>query len=81
MSRWGDDIDEELKRKEKIKVGFMFSFKGMSHVVRQIEETTKEWDDKYFLLVEMEKRTDKIKYMWYTVRKLKDVEGSKERKK
>lgn len=47
MSRWGDDIDEELKRNEKIKVGFMFSFKGMSHVVRQIEETTKEWDDKY----------------------------------
>ena len=47
MSRWGDDNDEELKRNEKIKVGFMFSFKGMSHVVRQIEETTKEWDDKY----------------------------------
>lgn len=47
MSRWGDDIDEELKKNEKVKAKFMISFKSMNYVVRQIEETTKEWDDKY----------------------------------
>lgn len=47
MSRWGDDIDEELKKNEKVKAKFMISFKTMNYVVRQIEETTKEWDDKY----------------------------------
>ena len=43
MSRWGDDIDEELKKNEKVKAKFMINFKSMNYVVQQIEETTKEW--------------------------------------
>ena len=47
MSRWGDEFDEELQKKEEIKVGFMFSFKSMSHTVERLSEETREWDNKH----------------------------------
>lgn len=46
-SRWGDDMDEELQRDEKIKVGFLFNYMQMGNLLKRIEEETREWDDKY----------------------------------
>lgn len=46
-SGWGDDIDEELQKNEKITVGFQFNYMGMSHLIQRIESETREWDDKY----------------------------------
>lgn len=46
-SRWGDDIDEELQRDEKIKVGFLFNYMQMGNLLKRIEEETREWDEKY----------------------------------
>jgi hypothetical protein len=47
MGNWGDDIDEELKRNEKIKVGLLLSFKSMSLVIERLATETREVDDKY----------------------------------
>lgn len=46
-SRWGDDMDEELQRDEKIKVGFLFNYMQMGNLLKRIEEETREWDEKY----------------------------------
>lgn len=46
-SRWGDDMDEELQKDEKIKVGFLFNYMQMGSLLKRIEEETKEWDEKY----------------------------------
>lgn len=47
MGNWGDDIDEELKRNEKIKVGLLLSFKSMTLVLERFVQETRECDDKY----------------------------------
>ena len=47
MGNWGDDIDEELKRSEKIKVGLLLSFKSMTLVLERLTLETREVDDKY----------------------------------
>jgi len=47
MGNWGDDIDEELKRNEKIKVGLLLSFKSMTLVIERLVMETRECDDKY----------------------------------
>lgn len=46
-SRWGDDIDEELKKKEKISVGFMWNFISMSHMVTRIDQEVGEREGDY----------------------------------
>lgn len=46
-SRWGDDIDEELQRDNRIKVGILFNYMHMGKVIKQLEEETREWDQKY----------------------------------
>lgn len=46
-SRWGDDVDEELQRNEKIRVGFLFNYMQMGGVLKRIEEETREWDARY----------------------------------
>ena len=47
MSAWGDDIDEELQKKEEIKVGFVANFKTMIYLLERIEDETTESDDKH----------------------------------
>ena len=47
MGNWGDEFDEELQDKKEIKVGIMFSFKSMNHVLGRIADETREWDDKH----------------------------------
>lgn len=46
-SRWGDDIDEELQRDNRIKVGILFNYMHMGKVIKQLEEETREWDQNY----------------------------------
>ena len=46
-SGWGEDIDEELKRNKRIKVGFLFNYMQMGNVIKQLDEETGEWDSKY----------------------------------
>lgn len=46
-SNWGDEFDEELKKDNRVKVGFLFNYMQMSRVLTEIEETAREWDDKY----------------------------------
>lgn len=46
-TNWGDDLDEELRQKEKVHVGFMINFKNMAYYLERIDEETQEWDDQY----------------------------------
>lgn len=46
-TNWGDDLDEELRQKEKVHVGFMINFKNMAYYLERIDEETQEWDDNY----------------------------------
>lgn len=46
-SRWGDDIDEELKQKERISVGFMWNFISMNHMVTRIDQEVGEREGDY----------------------------------
>ena len=46
-TNWGDDLDEEHQKKEKVHVGFMINFKNMAYYLEKIDEETQEWDDNY----------------------------------
>lgn len=46
-SRWGDDIDEELKKEKRVHVGFVWNFLSMGEIIRRMEEETREWDETY----------------------------------
>lgn len=46
-SNWGDDIDEELQRDNRIKIGPTFNYMHMGKLIRQLEDETREWDNKY----------------------------------
>lgn len=47
MSNWGDDIDVELQNCQKLKVGFLLSFKSMTLALERLVQETRESDDKY----------------------------------
>lgn len=46
MTAW-DKYDDEIKPKEKIKVGFMINFKKMNVLLERIDQETEEWDSRY----------------------------------
>ncbi|MBR6478563.1 MAG: hypothetical protein IKS85_08965 [Lachnospiraceae bacterium] len=44
---WGDDIDEELQNKKKLKVGFMWNFISTNNMITRFDQEVGEVDDKY----------------------------------
>ena len=46
MSRW-EEYDDEAKEDNRMDFGFVFSFKLMFEYLDKIDQSTKEWDDKY----------------------------------
>lgn len=47
MSAWGDELDEELKNKKELKVGFVVGFKSMNVLLERIEDETIESNEKH----------------------------------
>lgn len=47
ISRWDDEEEEELKKKEKISVGFMWNFISMSHMIGRIDQEVGEREGDY----------------------------------
>lgn len=46
-SRWGDEEDLELSKRERISVGFMWNFISMSHMITRIDQEVGEKDQEY----------------------------------
>ena len=44
---WGDDIDDELKNKKKIEVGFMWNFIGTNQMITRFDQEVGEVDGDY----------------------------------
>ena len=44
---WGDDIDEELQNKKKLKVGFAWNFISTNNLITKFDEEVGEIDDNY----------------------------------
>lgn len=44
---WGDDIDEELQNKKKIKVGFMWNFISTNNMITRFDQEVGEVDADY----------------------------------
>lgn len=55
---WGDDVDDELKKREKLKVGFMWNFISTNNMITRMDQEVGEVDKDY-------PRTE-IEKMWYS---------------
>ena len=55
---WGDDIDEELQNKKKLRVGFMWNFISTNNMITKFDQEVGEVDDVY--------PKCEISKMWYS---------------
>lgn len=55
---WGDDIDEELKTKKRIEVGFMWNFISTNNMITRLDQEVGEVDKDY--------PKSEISKMWYS---------------
>ena len=55
---WGDDIDEELQNKKKLKVGFTWNFISTNNLITKFDQEVGEVDENY--------PKAEIAKMWYS---------------
>jgi len=55
---WGDEIDEELKNKKELKVGFCWNFISTSRLITQFDQEVGEVNDTY--------PKSEIEKMWFS---------------
>lgn len=55
---WGDDVDDELKKREKLKVGFMWNFISTNNMITRMDQEVGEVDENY--------PKSEIEKMWYS---------------
>lgn len=46
-NNWGDDIDDELKKKEKLRVGFTWNFISTNVLITRFDQEVGESDENY----------------------------------
>ena len=55
---WGDDVDDELKKREKLRVGFMWNFISTNNMITRMDQEVGEVDENY--------PKSEIEKMWYS---------------
>lgn len=55
---WGDDIDDELQNKKKLRVGFMWNFISTNNMITRFDQEVGEVDENY--------PKSELSKMWYS---------------